>query len=112
MHLLSLVRAGLPPAVMVGAPGTHGPVVAGTQGIGVRTPNAAAVADATVGFAGDLHTPNEGMLVIGAKSIVVAAGFLSIITIWPGRTVSGTGAAPMLHWIKAPVATKSGMGTT
>jgi hypothetical protein len=111
MHLLSLVSMDFPPAEMVGAPGIHGPVVAGTQGIGVSTPSAAAVADMTVGFVGDLHTPKEAMLVMGAKSIVVAAGLLSTITV-PGSTLSGTGAAPMLHWIKAPVATKSGMRTT
>ena len=35
----------------VGAPGTHGAGVLGMQGIGVRTPRAAAVAAATIGFA-------------------------------------------------------------
>jgi len=81
MHLLSLVSMDFPPAVMVGAPGTHGAVVAGTQGMGVSTPKAEEVAAATVGLASDLHTPKEGMLLMGAKSMVVAAGLLSTITI-------------------------------
>jgi hypothetical protein len=52
------------------------------------------------------------MLLIGAKSMVVAAGLLSTMTIWPGRTVRGAGAAPIVHWSKAPVVTKSGIGPT
>ena len=43
------------------------------------------------------QTPKEGMLAMGLKSMVVAAGLLSIITIWPGITVSGAGAAPIEH---------------
>lgn len=43
--------------VTVGEPGIQGAVVTGMQGIGVKTPNAAAVAEATVGFAGDEHMP-------------------------------------------------------
>jgi hypothetical protein len=35
------------------------------HGIGVRTPMAAEVAAATVGFASDIHTPKGMMLVIG-----------------------------------------------
>ena len=112
IHLLLLVSMGFPPAVMVGAPGTQGAVVAGIQGMGVSTPKAAEVAAATVGLAGDLHTPKEGMLLIGAKSMVVAAGLLSTMTIWPGRTVRGAGAAPIVHWSKAPVVTKSAIALT
>ena len=37
----------------VGDPGAQGAGMTGTHGIGVRTPSAAAVAAATVGFAGD-----------------------------------------------------------
>ena len=47
MHWLLLVSAGMFPAVTVGAPGTQGEEVAGTQGMGVRAPAAAAVAAAT-----------------------------------------------------------------
>jgi len=49
--------------------------------MGVSVPMAAEVAEATVGFAMDLQTPKEGMLLMGAKSMVVAAGLLSTITI-------------------------------
>jgi hypothetical protein len=49
----------------VGAPATQGAGVAGTQGIGVNTPIAAAVAAATVGLAGDMHIPNGRMFVSG-----------------------------------------------
>ena len=49
----------------VGAPGTHGDIVIGMQGIGVSTPNAAAVAAATIGLAGDWHIPKGMMFSIG-----------------------------------------------
>lgn len=56
----------------VGEPGAHGAGQEGTHGIGVNTPNAAEVADATVGFARLLHIPN----VMGSFgiSMIVAAG--------------------------------------
>jgi hypothetical protein len=40
------------------APGDQGATVAGIHGIGVNTPKAAAVADATTGLAKELHVPN------------------------------------------------------
>lgn len=61
MHLDTLSSAGLLPISTVGAPTTQGDAVAGTQGIGVNTPSAAAVAAATVGLAGEVHIPN-GMI--------------------------------------------------
>lgn len=48
-----LFSAGALHKMTVGAPGTQGAGVTGTQGIGVNTPMAAAVADATMGFASD-----------------------------------------------------------
>ena len=57
IHLLELFKAGKFAIITVGAPGAQGPGVTGVQGIGVKTPNAAAVAAATAGFAGDLHIP-------------------------------------------------------
>src|SRR5215472_17502116 len=62
-HVLS--SAGMPPISTVGAPGSQGAGVAGTQGIGVSTPIAAAVAAATVGLAGLMHSPKGGMLASG-----------------------------------------------
>lgn len=57
ISLQVLSTAGIPPINTVGIPGIHGAAVAGTQGIGVSTPNAAAVAEATVGFAMLEHIP-------------------------------------------------------
>jgi len=65
MHLLLLVSTGIPPAVIVAAPGIQGAAVAGIHGIGVSVPHAADVAAATVGFAKDLHIPKEGMFTMG-----------------------------------------------
>ena len=49
----------------VGDPGAHGAGTTGMQGVGVRTPIAALVADAVVGFARLAHTPNGMMFTIG-----------------------------------------------
>jgi hypothetical protein len=56
-----LSKAGLFPIMMVGFPGIHGEEVTGMQGMGVSTPKAAEVADATIGFANELHVP-KGMI--------------------------------------------------
>ncbi len=47
----------MPPIETVGEPGVQGVTVTGTQGIGVRTPNAADVAEATAGLLMELHIP-------------------------------------------------------
>jgi hypothetical protein len=65
MHVDVLSSIGCPPSITVGAPGTQGADVAGMHGIGVNTPIAAAVAEATAGFAGDMHMPNGVMFTIG-----------------------------------------------
>ena len=57
----------------VAEPGIQGEVVTGTQGTGVKTPIAAAVAEITAGLEGDLQSPKDTMFTIGAKSSVVAA---------------------------------------
>ena len=63
----SLSRAGTPPTS--GAfPHVQIPMGAGTHGIGVSTPIAAAVAEATVGFAMDVHMPQGPTFVMGAAS--------------------------------------------
>ena len=59
----------------------HGLTVDGTQGIGVNTPSAAAVAEATVGFAIDVQRPQGATLVIGAMSCMVAAKAPAIMTL-------------------------------
>ena len=97
LHVLGAVSAGRPPIKVRVATGTHGPMGVGTQGIGVSTPRAAAVADATDGFAKELHIPKGGMFVIGTTSVIVAAGLPSIITRVVGITFSVDGAMPKLQ---------------
>ncbi len=58
-----LFNAGTEPSKTVGEPTIHGAAVTGMHGIGVKTPNAAAVAAATIGFDGVMHIPN-GMIFI------------------------------------------------
>ena len=67
------------------------------HGIGVSTPNAADVADATAGLARLMHMPNGAMLIIGLKSMIVAAGWPLVLTRSSGNTVSVDGAMPKLH---------------
>ena len=73
MHVDVLSSIGIPPSITVGAPGIQGPAVAGMHGIGVNTPIAAAVAAATIGFAGEMHMPNGMMFASGTLSMMFAA---------------------------------------
>lgn len=66
---------------MTGEPGDHGADITGIHGIGVSTPRAAAVADATAGFAGFEHNPNGIIFTNGLLSIIVAAGLEHELTI-------------------------------
>jgi hypothetical protein len=88
----------------VGEPGTHGAGITGMHGIGVNTPNAAAVADATVGFANDEHMPNGIMFTIGLLSMMLASG-VTVSVLFAGNTTSELGAAPKLHCNIAPMHT-------
>lgn len=65
MQMQLLSSAGMLPNMTLGTPGAHGAGVTGTQGIGVSTPDAAAVAVATAGLEGVMHMPNDMMLTIG-----------------------------------------------
>ena len=76
------------------------------QGIGVKTPIAAAVAAITVGFVGAEHIPNDAMLTIGAKSVMFAFGLPDSSTVRAGSTTNGHGVSPKVHVIIAPVVTK------
>ena len=104
IHLHDAVRAGKLLIVTVGEPGVHGATVLGMHGIGVKTPNAAAVAEATCGLARELHIPNVGMLVMGAKSLIVAAGVVAV-TVGADDALNAAGAAPKVQAIMAPVTT-------
>jgi len=99
MQLLS--RAGIEPTMTVVLPGAQGALVTGTHGIGVSTPIAAEVADATVGFASDIQVPNVGTFTNGLLSMIVATGMFTM-TPPVGRIVRGAGAAPNEHFIIAP----------
>lgn len=107
MHLDVLFKAGILRKVTVDEPGVHG-VVTGIQGVGVSTPLAAAVAEAVVGLANDEHIANGGMLDIGAKSMIFAAGFLSAVTVGT-ETIKVDGAAPKLQDMVADIATNCAM---
>jgi hypothetical protein len=103
-----LFKAGMPPSMTVAEPGAQGATVFGIQGMGVNTPKAAAVADATVGLASDMHTPNVGMFTMGLLSMMLAAG-VPIIVLLVGSTLRALGAAPKLHIIIEPAVTNSGI---
>lgn len=49
------VKTGFPPTIICGFVGIHVPAGTMVHGCGVKTPKAAAVAAATVGFANDVH---------------------------------------------------------
>jgi len=108
-HVLGDVTAGCPPIRVRVATGVHGPAGFGTHGIGVSTPRAAAVADATDGLANEVHIPKGGMFVTGTMSMMFAAGLPSIITRLFGSTFNADGATPKLHVINA-VAVTFGVG--
>lgn len=103
LHFDELLRAGALRKVTVADPGAHA-TVTGTQGVGVKTPLAADVADAVAGFVSDEHIPNVGILVTGIASLMLAAGFLSAVTVG-NVTSSVAGAAPKEHDMVAVAAT-------
>lgn len=104
IHLLELFNAGKYAIKFVGEPGVQG-VVTGVQGMGVNTPKAADVAAATAGLAKDLHIPNGRIFINGLKSIILAAGLLSAITLFIGNTIKVLGAKPIVHINDAPITT-------
>jgi predicted DNA repair protein MutK len=107
MQVEVLFKAGMAPIMTVAEPGVHG-AVTGMQGMGVRTPRAAAVAAATVGLATDMHMPKGGMFTIGAQSMIVAAGAPAMVLL-VGKTFRVEGAMPKEHIIMAPVVTSCGI---
>jgi hypothetical protein len=105
MHLDVSFNTGKTPRVTVGEPGTQGVAVAGMHGIGVRTPRAAAVAEATVGLAIDEHMPNGMMFFIGTWSMIVATGMALDVVLFSGVTTNVDGANPKVHCSMAPFTT-------
>ena len=108
MHLEDLVITGAPPTRTRDVE-IHGAGVTGTHGMGVRTPRAAAVADATTGFAIERHKPNGTMLTIGLLSMMLPTGGPWPRTRLTGSTLSGEGVRPMLHFSMLPAT--SGLDT-
>ena len=102
MHLSLDETTGIPANKHVGFVAIHGATIEGTQGIGVKTPMAAAVAEATVGFDKVVHIPNVAILTIGTKSVMVAIGNPAANTGSLGRTVNAAGAIPKEQLHKAP----------
>jgi hypothetical protein len=100
-------KAGIFFTSTVGFPGIHGATVLGMHGIGVNTPLAEAVAEATVGFAKDWHIPKVAIFTIGLKSIIFAIGTPAQLIILSGNTVKEPGAIPKVHFNKAPLTTKN-----
>jgi spore maturation protein SpmA len=105
MHFDVLFRAGLFFIITFGDPGVHGAVVTGIQGCGVSTPAAAVVAEATIGFDRVVHMIKGMILLIGMLSMIVAAGFISALTILVGKTKKELGPVPNEHCNIAPIAT-------
>lgn len=102
MSCEELFSAGLFWTKTCGLPTIHVPVGAGMHGIGVSTPSAAAVAEATVGLARLEHTPKVGTLAMGAESLMVAAEVVASTLVV--NEMSEVGAAPKLQVAIAPVA--------
>lgn len=93
-----IVTAGpSPPNITMGTGGAHGATVIGMHGMGVRTPNAAAVAWATSGLAGELHMPKVKIFNMGTKSIITAGGPVTTMVRVAGNTTSEEGADPIAH---------------
>ena len=101
MHLEELFKAGMLDTSTVGDPGAQGAAVTGVQGMGVRAPSAAAVAEATAGLAMELHIPNGAMFTNGLLSIILAIG-IAVSTRFTGSTLSMPGASPNEHCSVAP----------
>lgn len=104
MSLHELLRAGIFLIKTVGEPGIQGAVVMGMQGIGVKTPSAAAVAAATVGLAKELHMPKGKIFTMGILSMMLAKGIL-FKTMFLGSTINCPGAMPKEQASMAPPAT-------
>lgn len=103
-NLQVLLSAGIPRTSTVVDPGTQGAGNVGVQGMGVNTPRAAAVADATAGFAKEVHMMNGGTFTKGTLSIMFALSGPSLSTLGDS-TASVDGPVPKLHCIMAPIHT-------
>ena len=106
LQLLS--RVGKPPVKTAELPVIQGDTVIGMQGMGVKTPKAAAVAAATVGFAILLHIPKVGMSAIGVKFMIVPTCIMAE-TMAIGVAFNVAGAVPKVQLIMAVVTQTCGI---
>src|SRR4051812_13873132 len=104
-----LFKAGWLVSMTVGEPGDQGMGVLGRQGPGVGVPSAAAVAAAVAGLPWDMHGPNGLMFTIGTWSMMLAAGWLKVLTILAGSTARAPGAGHIEHLMTALLHTWLGM---
>jgi hypothetical protein len=74
----------------------------GTQGMGVRTPIAAAVAEATVGLAIDWHIPKGAIFTMGLLSMMLPIAIFIHFGRMGSRTEKVPGVIPKLHCSIAP----------
>ena len=74
----------------------------GMQGMGVSTPMAAAVADATVGFAKDWHIPKGAILTMGLLSMMLPIAKFIHLGRMGSKTENVPGAIPNVHCSIAP----------
>ena len=77
----------------------------GMQGMGVSTPIAATVAEATVGLAIDWHMPKGMIFTIGLLSIMLAMGLFCTKGRIGSITMKDDGAIPKVHCSIAPAHT-------
>lgn len=109
LHFDVEFNAGKLATCAVADPGAQGAGVTGMHGPGVRTPSAAAVNDAVVGFERLMHTPNGMMFIIGLLSMMFAIGLFTAIVRLAGSTEMLEGAAPNEHMSMSPRTTGCGM---
>lgn len=109
LQTLPTSRIGFPPTSLVGASGTHGPVVTGMQAVGAGGGTGVGL-PRPIGFVGELHMPNGAMFTIGAKSWIVPTGLPSTRTgFGMGVGVNGEGATPKVQLSIVPMFTGFGM---
>lgn len=104
-----LFNAGILAIMVLVQPGDQGVTVAGIQGIGVNTPNAAAVAAATTGLDSEVHIAKGKIFTSGLLSMILASGMLFVITRFRGNTTKDDGAVPKEQVIIAPIHTCCGI---
>jgi hypothetical protein len=87
------------------APGDQGLTGIGIQEEGINNGIGPAIFQ-FIGFAGDIHCPNAGILTKGMMSKIFAIGFVFAVSVlFKGRTIIVLGPAPNEHLILAPLHT-------